>query len=200
MVGVAGLTLVLLVVLAAVVTQRAQENAAERVLRSVTSAIAQEIVDLQTSGTPLRDLADGAELARAIEQAQHRVRILTPYFLPEDRVYDTYQDMFEKESELPEGERMDFVSIVTPNFVHFDPAMMALDHGFHVVLDKPITFTLEQALQLKEKLDKTGLTFALTHTYSGYPAVKHAKKFVHDVQYYAEDAGRADHLCLGGPR
>lgn len=70
MVGVAGLTLVLLVVLAAVVSQRAQQNAAERGLRSVTNAIAQEIVDLQTSGTPLRDLADGAQLARAIEQAR----------------------------------------------------------------------------------------------------------------------------------
>jgi len=102
------------------------------------------------------------------------------YFLPDKRIYDTYLEMFEKEAGLPEGERMDFVSIVTPNFVHFDPAMMALDHGFHVVLDKPITFTLEQALQLKKKLDETGLTFALTHTYSGYPAVKHARKLVAD--------------------
>ena len=78
------------------------------------------------------------------------------YFLPEDRVYETYQEMFEKESQLPEGERMDFVSIVTPNFVHFDPAMMALDNGFHVVLDKPITFKLEEAIKLKEKIEKTG--------------------------------------------
>ena len=102
------------------------------------------------------------------------------YYLPEDRVYGTYQEMFEKEARLPEGERMDFVSIVTPNFVHFDPAMMALDNGFHVVLDKPITFTLEQAVQLKAKIEETGLTFALTHTYSGYPAVKHARKMVAD--------------------
>ena len=100
------------------------------------------------------------------------------YFLPRDRVYESYQEMFEKEAQLPEGERMDFVSIVTPNFVHFDPAMMALDKGFNVVLDKPITFTLDQALQLKEKIDSSGLTFALTHTYSGYPAVKHAKKMI----------------------
>ena len=105
------------------------------------------------------------------------------YFLPEDRVYETYQEMFEKESQLPEGERMDFVSIVTPNFVHFDPAMMALDNGFHVVLDKPITFTLEEAIKLKEKIDKTGLSFALTHTYSGYPAVKHARQMVADEKF-----------------
>jgi predicted dehydrogenase len=102
------------------------------------------------------------------------------YFLPENRVYETYQEMFEKEAKLPEGERMDFVSIVTPNFVHFDPAIMALENGFHVVLDKPITFTLEEALKLKEKIAATGLTFALTHTYSGYPAVKHARQMIAD--------------------
>ena len=102
------------------------------------------------------------------------------YFLPEDRVYTSYQEMFEKEAQLPEGVRMDFVSIVTPNFVHFDPAMMALDKGFNVVLDKPMTFTLEEAYKLKEKIDETGLTFALTHTYSGYPAVKHARQMIAD--------------------
>ncbi|NQU87511.1 MAG: Gfo/Idh/MocA family oxidoreductase [Mariniphaga sp.] len=104
------------------------------------------------------------------------------YYLPENRVYKTYQEMFENEAKLPEGEQMDFVSIVTPNFVHFGPAMMALENGFHVVLDKPITFTLNEALKLKEKLDETGLTFALTHTYSGYPAVKHAKQMIVEGQ------------------
>jgi len=105
------------------------------------------------------------------------------YYLPENRVYETYQEMFEKEAKLPEGERMDFVSIVTPNFVHFDPAIMALENGFHVVLDKPITFTLEEALKLKEKINETGLTFALTHTYSGYPAVKHARQMIADGKF-----------------
>jgi len=105
------------------------------------------------------------------------------YYLPEDRVYESYEEMFEKEALLPEGERMDFVSIVTPNFVHFDPAMMALEKGFNVVLDKPITFTLDEALQLKKKIDDSGLTFALTHTYSGYPAVKHARKMVADGDF-----------------
>ncbi|WP_299578405.1 Gfo/Idh/MocA family oxidoreductase [uncultured Sunxiuqinia sp.] len=100
------------------------------------------------------------------------------YFLPENRVYTTYQEMFEQEARLPEGERMDFVTIVTPNFVHFAPAMMALENGFHVVIDKPITFTLDEALSLQSKLQETGLTLALTHTYSGYPAVKEAKERV----------------------
>ena len=63
------------------------------------------------------------------------------YFLPEDRIYSTYQEMFEHEMTLPEGERMDFVTIVTPNRWHFEPAMMALERGFHVVVDKPMTFS-----------------------------------------------------------
>ena len=104
-------------------------------------------------------------------------------FLPEDRVYGTYQEMYEKEAQLPEGERMDFVVIVTPNHMHFDPAIKALEHGFHVVLDKPITFTLDEALQLKDKIDETGLSFALTHTYAGYPAVKQAKQMVADGKF-----------------
>ncbi len=100
------------------------------------------------------------------------------YFLPDNRIYPTYQEMFASEQQLPEGERMDFVVIVTPNHVHFDPAMMALDAGFHVVLDKPMTFTLDEALKLKAKVEETGLVFALTHTYSGYPAVKQARQMV----------------------
>jgi len=97
------------------------------------------------------------------------------YFLPEHRIYDSYQEMFEKEMQLPEEERMDFVTIVTPNKWHFEPAMMALERGFHVVIDKPMTFSLDEALQLKKKVDGTGLVLALTHVYSGYPAVKEAK-------------------------
>ncbi len=97
------------------------------------------------------------------------------YFLPENRIYDTYQEMFEREMQLPKEERMDFVAIVTPNKWHFEPAMMALERGFHVVLDKPMTFSLEEAHLLKQKVDETGLVFALTHVYTGYPAVKEAK-------------------------
>jgi predicted dehydrogenase len=97
------------------------------------------------------------------------------YFLPENRIYSSYQQMLELEAQLPEGERMDLVVIVTPNHVHFDPAMRAMEHGFHVVMDKPITLSLDEALQLKKKQQETGLELALTHTYSGYPAVKEAK-------------------------
>jgi predicted dehydrogenase len=95
--------------------------------------------------------------------------------LPPDRIYTNYKDMIEREAALPEGERMDFVTIVTPNFVHFDPAMMALEHGFHVVVEKPMTFTLEEAKQLEQKAREKNLLLCLTHTYSGYPMVKQAR-------------------------
>ena len=99
-------------------------------------------------------------------------------FLPEDRIYPNYEEMILQESRLPAGQRMDFVSIVTPNHAHFAPAMMALEHGFHVVIDKPITFTLEEAKLLKKKTEETGLSLLLTHTYAGYPMVKQAREMV----------------------
>jgi predicted dehydrogenase len=101
-------------------------------------------------------------------------------FLPEHRTYLTYDEMITKESQLPASERMDFVTIVTPNFAHFAPAMMALDHGFHVVIEKPIAFTLDEAKQLHQKVQEAGLTLCLTHTYSGYPLVKQARAMVQD--------------------
>ena len=99
-------------------------------------------------------------------------------FLSEDRIYTDYKIMLEKEAAMPADKRIDFVSIVTPNFVHFDPAVMALDKGFNVVVEKPITFTLDQAKKLKEKVQETGLTLLLTHTYTGFPMVKQAKRML----------------------
>lgn len=92
-----------------------------------------------------------------------------------DRVYDSYKQMIEKESDLPPGERIEAVSIVTPNHVHFDPAKLALENGFHVIIDKPLAFSLDEARELKKIVDKTGLILALTHTYTGYPMVKEAR-------------------------
>ena len=97
------------------------------------------------------------------------------YFLPDDRIYGSYQEMFDREMELPKEERMNFVVIVTPNKQHFEPAMMALERGIHVVLDKPMTFSLEEAIKLQQKVEETGLVLALTHVYTGYPAVKEMK-------------------------
>ncbi|NCU02839.1 MAG: Gfo/Idh/MocA family oxidoreductase [Chitinophagaceae bacterium] len=99
-------------------------------------------------------------------------------FLDKDRIYTDYKVMLEKEAAMPADKRIDFVSIVTPNFVHFDPAMMALEKGFNVVIEKPITFTLDEARQLKAKVEETGLSLLLCHTYTGYPMVKQAKQLV----------------------
>lgn len=99
-------------------------------------------------------------------------------FLPENRVYASFDEMYAKEKELPEGERMDFVSIVTPNHVHFPAAKAALENGFHVVCDKPMTVSTDEAGQLVSLVEKTGLDFALTHNYTGYPMVKQARHMV----------------------
>ncbi|MEK7257188.1 MAG: Gfo/Idh/MocA family oxidoreductase, partial [Bacteroidota bacterium] len=91
------------------------------------------------------------------------------FYLSPDRVYGSYEEMIKQEKKLPEGERMDFVSIVTPNHVHYGPARMALENGFPVICDKPLSFNIKEALSLQSIVEKTGLLFALTHNYTGYP-------------------------------
>lgn len=99
-------------------------------------------------------------------------------YLPAERVYANYEEMIMAEKQLPLGERMDFVAIVTPNHVHFGPAKMALENGFHVMCDKPLSFNIEEAIELENLVHKTGLLFGLTHTYSGYPMVKQAREMI----------------------
>ena len=99
-------------------------------------------------------------------------------FLPEDRTYTNFEEMIHAEAKQPADKRLDFITIVTPNFAHFAPAMLALENGFNVVIEKPITFTIDEARQLKKKLKETGLLLLLTHTYSGYPLVKEAKQII----------------------
>lgn len=100
------------------------------------------------------------------------------FYLPASRVYGSYEEMITQEKTLPLGERMDFVSIVTPNHVHFGPAKMALENGFHVVCDKPVTFSVDEARILVGLVEETGLIFALTHNYTGYPMVKQARDMI----------------------
>lgn len=99
-------------------------------------------------------------------------------YLNPDRVYGNYEEMILKEKALPENQRMDFISIVTPNHVHFGPAKMALENGFHVMCDKPLCFDLEEAHELKKIVEQSGLLFGLTHTYTGYPMVKQARMMI----------------------
>lgn len=99
-------------------------------------------------------------------------------FLPADRVYDNYSEMMTSEAALPESVRMDFVSIVTPNHLHLPVAERALEHGFHVMSEKPATLSFEEVLSLREKLSCSELIYGLAHTYNGYPMVKEARERV----------------------
>lgn len=99
-------------------------------------------------------------------------------FLDQTRIYENYQQMMDKEAALPDGERMDFVVIVTPNHMHYAPAVAALKAGFHVMSDKPATLNLDEVLKLREVVNETGLLYGLTHTYLGYPMVKQARAMV----------------------
>ncbi len=99
-------------------------------------------------------------------------------FLNPKRVYASYAEMAKAEAALPEGERIDFVSIVTPNFLHAPVATTFLKAGFHVVCDKPMTLNLKEAKVLRDTVRKTGKVFALTHNYTGYPMVKEARELV----------------------
>ncbi len=100
------------------------------------------------------------------------------FHLDSKRVYGSYQEMAEAEAALPEGERIDFVTIVVQNYLHFEVAKTFLEAGFNVICDKPVTYDVEQARELRKIIKKTKKVFALTHNYTGYPMVKLAREMV----------------------
>ena len=100
--------------------------------------------------------------------------------MDQDRIYGNFQEMFQKEKALSSDTRIDFVSIVTPNNSHYEIIMEALDSGFHVVCDKPITINSQQAIEVEKKVLETKKLFCLTHNYTGYPMVKEAKDMIYD--------------------
>ena len=102
----------------------------------------------------------------------------TDFFLPPGRCYGSFEEMIRTEKKLPADQRMEFVSIVTPNHMHFPPAKLALENGFPVLSDKPATFNLAEARELGALVQKTGLLYGLTHNYTGYPLVKEARDLV----------------------
>ncbi len=99
-------------------------------------------------------------------------------FLSDDRIYTDFRQMLDQEANRPADQRIDFVSIVTPNFLHFEPAMLALEKGFDVVVEKPIAFTMDEAIALRKRLHASGRTLLLCHTYTGYPMVKQARQLI----------------------
>lgn len=98
--------------------------------------------------------------------------------LATERVYGSFEEMITTEKNLPADKRMQFVSIVTPNHMHYAPAALALQNGFHVVMDKPLVLNMEEAKALQILVQETGLLFCLTHTYTGYPMIKEARQQV----------------------
>lgn len=115
----------------------------------------------------------GGSFSSSLEKSLETSRELG---LDENRIYPSYQELIKKEKEKPANERIQVIAIVTPNHLHFEPAKMALENGFHVILDKPMTLSLAEALALKEIQENTGNLLCLTHTYTGYPMVKEAKQ------------------------
>ena len=100
------------------------------------------------------------------------------YDIPESRAYVSFQELVDSEKKLPADQRIDFVSIATPNHLHFPVAKAALEGGFNVVCDKPMTFNLNEAEQLVELVKKSGCVFALSHNYTGYPLVRQAREMI----------------------
>lgn len=98
--------------------------------------------------------------------------------LDSSRIYGSFKEMAEKEAKLPKDQRIDFVSIVTPNFLHFPVSKAFIEAGIHVICDKPMTNTVEEAEELCRLVDKHKVVFGLTHNYTGYPMVKEAREMI----------------------
>ncbi len=122
----------------------------------------------------MTELVAGA-FSSTLEKAKASGRDL---LIADDRNYGSWQEMLAKESELPEGERIDFVNIVTPNHMHYEPALAFIEAGFNVIMDKPMVHSTAQAQALIAAIEKHGVVFALTHNYTGYPMVKEARDWV----------------------
>lgn len=133
----------------------------------IAAALDQQI-DL-VAGVFSRDAANSAETGRRLHIAP-------------ERIYTDYAAMAAAEAALPADRRIDFVAIVTPNNAHFGPSKAFLEAGIHVVCDKPLSLTLDEAEELVGVVERSGLVFALTHNYTGYPLVRHARRLFQSGQ------------------
>src|SRR5687768_12444697 len=118
-------------------------------------------------------------VAGALSSDPQKAKASAPdYDIPAARAYGSYKELFEKEKALPAEQRIDFVSVATPNHTHFEIALAAVEAGFNCMCDKPMTFDLAQAEKLAEAVDKAGVVFAVTHNYTGYPLVRQAREMI----------------------
>lgn len=117
--------------------------------------------------------------AGAFSSSAERSKASAPaYDVPDDRAYGSYQEMIQSECSRPENDRIDFVTVATPNHTHFEIAKAAVEAGLNVVCDKPLTFNLDQAIKLQQAVEKSDVVFAVTHNYTGYPLVRQAREMI----------------------
>ena len=118
-------------------------------------------------------------VAGALSSSPEKAKASAPdYDIPADRAYTSVAELVQKEKALPPDKRIDFLSVATPNHTHFEIAKAAVDAGFNVICDKPMTFDLKQAEALAEAVDKSGVVFAVSHNYTGHPLVRQAREMI----------------------
>ncbi len=141
-------------------------------------------------------LDNRAELvAGALSSNPEKAKASAPaYDIKPERAYGSIEELVEKESALPEDQRVDFISIATPNFTHFSIAKTAVEAGFNVVCDKPMTFDLAQAEELKSLVEKSGVVFAVSHNYTGYPLVRMAREMILNGEFGEIQAIRSNYI------
>jgi predicted dehydrogenase len=136
-----------------------------------------------------------ALVAGALSSNAEKAKASAPdYDIPAARAYTSIHELVQKEKALPESERIDFVSVATPNHTHFEIAKAAAEGGFNVICDKPMTFDLKQAEDLAAVVDKTGVVFAVTHNYTGYPLVRQARQMIASGELGEINAVRACYI------
>jgi predicted dehydrogenase len=134
-------------------------------------------------------------VAGALSSDPAKAKASAPDFgIPPERAYGSYQEMVEKEKKLPESERIDFVSVATPNHTHYEIARAFAEAGFNVMCDKPMTFDLKQAEDLAKVVERSGVVFGLTHNYTGYPLVRQARDMVRSGELGEINAVRATYV------
>ncbi|MFO0897914.1 MAG: Gfo/Idh/MocA family oxidoreductase [Pirellulales bacterium] len=136
-----------------------------------------------------------ALVAGALSSDPARAKASAPdYDIPAERAYGSVPDMLAAEKKLPEDKRIDFVSVATPNHTHFEIAKAAVEAGFNVICDKPMTFDLAQAETLAEAVDKSGVVFAVSHNYTGYPLVRQARQMILNGELGEINAVRSNYI------
>jgi len=136
-----------------------------------------------------------ALVAGALSSNPERAKASAPdYDIPPERAYGSFEELIATETSLPEDQRIDFISITTPNHVHYPVAKAAVEAGLNVVCDKPLTLNLEEAEQLAAAVESSGVVFALTHNYTGFPLVRQAREMILGGELGEINAIRAEYI------